>query len=241
MIQKRMLKLAVPAGIAFALLLVASPAYANSCTLAAPYNGLFFVTTSNSLSNITMTNCTSVQQQDKVWDNFNFPSSLVGQVVQFNFATVNGKDIHSITLLAPLGTLATTTIWSYDISVIPTSSEVLQSVASDISQTFGTSTFTVNMTDNHGNPYSTSFTQVDTTVTGTTKATFKPGATKISVTDDSIDTSSGGSDATAAQNSFTQVLVPEPATLSLVGGGLISLGLLLRLRRERRSPPAKVS
>ena len=92
MTRTRMLKLSMSAGIAFAFLLVGSQAYADPCVLTGSFNGTYVVSGASTLDSLTGGACTTVTQQDKLWSNFSFPSSLVGDVVTFNFA--NGRVRH---------------------------------------------------------------------------------------------------------------------------------------------------
>lgn len=215
------------AAAAFPVLALASQVEATVLVLPAPYSAFFIWNndgTVSPLSNPTA-DYTGIQQQSELWDDFTPGSSLLaGTIMSLSFATVGGRDRHTISFLDNFGGPSGTTFtWSYDVSDAG-SGATEGSMSAAILQTSGRSTL-IKTIKSGSDTYIIDFTQTGGgSAVGTTTVPFLPGTTTLDVVD-KLTIGLGGSDITGVSNSITEnPAIPEASTWAMMLLGFAGLG-----------------
>ena len=144
--------------------------------------------------------------------------------MELSFAVVDGHDEHTVSFLHDFGTVGGTFSWSYDVSDAATPKVQEARINAAILQTVGASSLLKTLVDNNSNTYTVAFTQTGTIDSGSTSATFLPGATTLDVVDAITVSGPHGSDATGVSNSFVETTIPEPSTWVMMVLGFAGLG-----------------
>lgn len=176
---------------------------------------------------------TCIQQQDKLFSDFSFSALPTGATADLNFSHISGIDTHTISLSGSGLESGSSYTVGYNIEV--TSSSVhLISTKSGILQTSGNASLAETLKDNDGDTFNVDFTQLDATPnSGNTSTALDPTVDWVDVTD-VLTLLASGSDATGVSNSFVQsvaVPTPEPASLLVIGVGIMALGCVRRRGR----------
>lgn len=222
--MRHSLKIAALATAASTIVL-ASQALATVLTLSSPFNG-FFVWNNN--GTVTYLGAgggtyTGVQQQSELWNDFTGTDLPAGTIMELSLASVDGHDEHTISFLAPFGSVGGTFTLDYAVSDVGTPHASEASASGAILQTTGTSTLGKVFDGNTG-AYAIGFTQVAASASGITMVDFLPGTTTLDVTDTFTISALHGSNATGLSNSFVENSIPEPSTWAMMVIGFMGLG-----------------
>ena len=225
--MRHLAQIAVTIAAMFPVMGLAGQAKATTLVLSSPFSADFIWNNDGTVSLLSapLVDYTAVQQQSELWSDFSSGSTLpAGSLMELSLAVVDGQDNHTVSFLHNFGTVGGTFSWSYDISDAATPKVQEDSINAAILQTVGSSSLLKTLVDNNSNAYALSFTQIGTVDSGTTSATFLPGATTLDVVDTITVNGAHGSDATGVSNSFVEKGVPEASTWMMMLLGFAGLG-----------------
>ena len=171
-----------------------------------------------------------VQQQDKLWTLVSSSANLDTTTVTFSMFTSGGEDYHILTINGPLGPGTYDLDYSIQINEPPATGFNNVSLGVTLNGTSPSATVTKDLYDADGGLLDT-LTSVNGNSVSTSPTSPVNGATFLMV-DEEIVVSSGFVYGTT--DTYTETLVPEPATLivwSLLGG----IGIALGWRRWKRA------
>ena len=143
---------------AIPVIALAGQAMATTLTLTSPYDATLVWNNNGtvSLASAPLVDYTAVQQQSELWSDFTgiLPT---GTEMELSLAVVDGADHHTISFLAPFGSLGGSFTADYEVTEsMPSTQEA--SISGAILQTVGVSSLSKSITSNTG-PYSLSFVQ----------------------------------------------------------------------------------
>jgi hypothetical protein len=215
------------------LLLLASTVF-TSQLVAAPVDCDTMTTLTQFLALPTAGDDRGCVDQDKLYSNFTYSGGnlTTDQIsVTITFAHGPGFDVHSL-ILSPTGLWFVGFAFGYTIEVMPPMPGV-EIIGAEVQGNYGTTaTNTASTVTNLSNGIVLNTSKADDTETAYPFAGVQSIASATTVT-----IPPGTGYLVSWEQSFTEsipMVIPEPATMALMGSGLLGLGLLLRRRKRVR-------
>jgi hypothetical protein len=177
-----------------------------------------------SLGSSPSTEYTAVEQQSELFSGFTSGSSLAaGSTVALSYSHVGGVDHHTISFLAPFGSIGGAFDWGYTVGEVSGYDTAEGKMSASLLQNNGIATLSSVAVDAGSESYTIDFTQTDTTVSGITKVSFAD-VDQLLVVSEHLTIDPTGSDVTGVSNSFVEKAIPEVSTWGMVLFGFAVLG-----------------